>query len=101
MTNRLITVLSQGNDEQIAYELTTTAWGSSPTNVEVKGYDITDGARTDVTATIIPGTPTVAGDVISLPALKSLTAGKTYRIEVKFTAGGNVWEPFFVVEAAY
>ena len=44
----------QGEDEIITYDLTTTPWGSSPTNVTVKVYDITDGAETDVTTTIIP-----------------------------------------------
>ena len=33
--------LLQGADEQIAYQLTTTPWGSTPTSVDVKCYDIT------------------------------------------------------------
>lgn len=41
----------------------------------------------------------VDGDVISLSPLKSLTAGVRYRIEVKFTAGGNVFELYGQVNA--
>ena len=88
----------QGIDEQIVYTLTTTPWGSSPIGVSVKAYDMSV-PYTDITATVLSGSPTVAGDVITLPILKSLTEGKTYRIEVKFTAGGNIFEAWFDVEA--
>jgi len=93
--------LLQGADEQIAYQLTTTPWGSTPTSVDVKCYDITTGARTDVTSTNMTGTASVAGDVITCPKLTALTAGSTYRVEVKFTSGGNVWEAYFIVKAEY
>jgi len=98
MTTRQIgNVLYQGVDEQIIYSVTTTAWGTSPASVETKVYDISDGSRTDVTLTVMTGSATVTGDIISLPVLKLLTARSIYRVEVKFTAGGNVFEPYFVV----
>ena len=93
--------LLQGEDEQIAYRITTTPWGSSPTSVDVKCYDITTGARTDVTSTKLTGTVSVTGDAITCPVLKSLIAGNTYRVEVKFTAAGNVLEAYFIVRAEY
>ena len=74
--------LEQGIDEQITYNLTTTPWGSSPTAVTVKAYDITDGAYADVTSTVLSGEASVSGDVITLPSLESLTAGKRYRVEI-------------------
>ncbi len=91
----------QGVDEEIAYTITTTPWGSTPTSASVKVYDVTSGTRTDVTATTLPaGSISVTGDVITLPLLKTgLTAGHTYRVEVKFTASGNVFEFWFLVEA--
>ena len=88
----------QGVDEEIVFTLTTTPWGSTPIGVSVKAYDM-DVPWTDVSATVLSGSPSVTDDVITLPILKSLTEGKRYRIEVKFTAGGNVFEPWFEVEA--
>jgi hypothetical protein len=86
----------QGVDEIIVYTLTTTPWGSSPGTLSVQVYSIaSSGARTDVTATVMPsGSPSAVGDVISLPALKLLTAGVLYRVEVKFTCSGNVFEAY-------
>lgn len=90
----------QGTDERIAYSLTTTPWGSAPTAVAAVVYDVTGGGRTDVTSTVMPiNGPGVAGDVITLSLLRNLTAGSTYRVEVTFTSGGNVFEPYFYVVA--
>ena len=89
----------QGVDEQIPYEITTTPWGSSPTGVSVVAKEVTN-ALFDVTATVFPvNSPTVSGDVITLSVLRSLTAEKVYRIEVKFTTGTTVWETYAEVRA--
>jgi hypothetical protein len=89
---------SQGVDEEIVYSITTTAWGTGPSSVSFKVYD--DSADfADVTSTVCPGSASVVGDVITLPKLKALTPNHIYRVEVKFTAGGNVWEPYFTVLA--
>jgi hypothetical protein len=101
MTDRLVAKLKQGTDESIAYSITTTLWGANPTNVSVKAYDVTGGTRTDVTSTVLSGNATVIGDVITLPALTGLTAGKGYRVEVKFTSGGNTFEPYLEIQAEY
>lgn len=101
MTDRLIGKYTQGNDETIIYSVTTTPWGSTPTNVSVKAYDVTGGTRTDVTSTVLSGNATVVGNVITLPALTGLTAGKGYRVEVKFTSDGNTFEPYLEIEAEY
>lgn len=87
----------QGEDEEIVYTITTTAWGSSPSAVSVAVKDERAGFA-DVTSTVMPtGSPTVAGDVITLPTMKALTRGRTYRVEVRFTSGANVLEPYFRV----
>ena len=92
--------IEQGADEQIIYSLTITPWGSSPTSISCKVYDITENTRTDVTTTVMPtNSPVATGDVIALSPLKLLTAGNTYRVEVKFTAGGNVFEAYAIVQA--
>lgn len=81
--------LYQGEDEDIPYTLTTTPWGSSPTGVSVV---IKDNDGVDVSSTHLTGSPSVAGDVITLPNVHSLTVGEEYRLEIAFTAGGIGWE---------
>lgn len=81
----------QGIDEQIVYDLT--VWGT-PSSVSVVVKDVTADFE-DVTATVMPtGSPSVAGMVITFPALKSLTMEHLYRIECKFTISGNVFERY-------
>ena len=105
MEDRLIGTYSQGNDEQIVYSVNVSGWGTNPTDVTFKVYDVSSGRSTDpltdVTATTMTGAATVVLDTITLPALKTLTAGKVYRVEIKFTAGGNIYEPYFKVMAEY
>jgi len=89
-----------GVDERPVYTLTTTPWSSAPSAVAVVVYDYspTAGTYTDVTATVMPGAASVVGDVITLPALVPAAIGKTYRVDIKFTAGGSVWECYAWVE---
>jgi hypothetical protein len=87
----------QGIDEEIVYSITTTPWGSSPTSIVVTAYDFTSGEYTDVSATVLSGSANAVGDVITLPKLQDLTENHKYRIEVKFTCSGNVFEPYFIV----
>lgn len=88
----------QGTDEKVYYTITTTPWGSTPTSVSVKAYDESN-ASTDVSSAVLSGSATVSGDIITLPALYTLTAGHTYRVECKFTSSGNILEPYFRVRA--
>lgn len=94
----------QGIDESIVYTLTTTPWGSSPGTLSVKVYliDQITGARSDVTTTVMPaGSISAVGDVISLPALTALSVGEIYRIEVKFTCSGNIFEAYAYIYGEY
>lgn len=78
--------LYQGEDESIAYALTTTPWGGSPTNAAVVLKDA-DGA--DISGTNLTGAVVVAGDVITSPEVHSLTADARYRLEYAFTVDSN------------
>lgn len=92
--------VKQGVDEEITYTLDTSAWGSSPTGVTVKVYDVTTLPKVDVTATVMPvNSPAVSNDIISCSPLKLLTVGHAYRIEVKFASAGNVFEAYGIVQA--
>lgn len=88
----------QGIDEQIVYTLTTTNWGSSPSSPAVVAKDLTLG-EVDVSTTVLSGTASVAGDVITLPTLKNLTRDHRYRVEIKFTSGSSIFEAYFYVRA--
>lgn len=84
----------QGSDESIVYTLTTTPWGSSPGTITAAIYEVDGDTYTDKTSTNMTGSPSAVGDVITLPAVHSLTAGKLYRVEVKFICSGNTFEAY-------
>ncbi len=97
-SREIVPLRVQGVDEQIAYRIDTTGWGGSPVDVEVKVYDVLND-YTDVTGQKTIGAPSVVDNIITLPQIHSLEAGKLYRVEVKFTSGANVLEPFFRIRA--
>jgi hypothetical protein len=92
----------QGMREVVIYTVTTTPVGDSPSSVSVAVKDITisvTGAQT-VTTTVMPaGSPSVNGNVITLPPLRALTAGHVYRVEITGTIDGNALEHYVDVEA--
>lgn len=90
--------LSQGQDEELVYTLNVSPWGSPPTNVQVKIYDVTGGAYSDESATMLSGAASVSGDEITLPALSGVEAHHNYRLEVKFTIGSNTFEAWCAIE---
>ncbi len=95
---RKIFDVRQGVDEEIVYQFDTTNWGTSPTSISAVAKD--DSDKSDQTGTVFPtNSPSASNDVISLSPLKALTSGIYYRIEVKFTAGGNIFELWGIVLA--
>jgi hypothetical protein len=94
--------LVQGRHEIITYQLTSTPWGSAPTDINVVVYDITGAGHAnewqDVTAIVMPvNSPTINGDVITLSPLSLLEDGHHYRLEVHFTSGANRFEPHCLI----
>lgn len=91
--------VEQGPLESIAWKLDTTPWGGGPTSVvSVEVYDMTD-IGTDLEATVMPaGDHTIAGDLIILKPLKSLTEGLTYRVDVTFANSRGTQTAFFRVK---
>jgi len=90
----------QGRDEALPYTLTTTPWGSDPTNPICTLYDVTnDDAWVDVTKDKLAGEPSIEGDVITTPLVYSLVSARKYRLEIRFTTDGNTWEPFVEITA--
>jgi hypothetical protein len=92
-------VQRQGVDEKVFYKITTTNWGSSPTNPSMKVFDEDD---TDVTDTVAPsGSIGVSGDVLTLKRIEALTEGIRYTVEVQFTVSGSgePFECYFYIDA--
>lgn len=89
----------QGADETIIWAIDITNWGSSPTSITAKVFDIEDG-KLDVTGTVMPtNSPSPSGNVITLSPLTALTQGRIYQLEVQFTANSNVLEAFAIIHA--
>jgi len=88
----------QGCDEEIAYSITTTNWGSSPTSPSVEVFRDPHNSVAITEAVMPTNSPMVNGDIITLSPLKNLTIGVVYRIEVKFSIGSNVFECYFKVQ---
>lgn len=92
-------LINQGAGESINYTLTTTPWGSSPTNVAVTAIDRSN-ADVDVSATVVNSSAgSVQGDVITTPLIENLTAGHIYRIYVQFKIGAKTLRAYFEIEA--
>lgn len=64
---------------------TTEASVTSPVVTVIKESDGSD----DTSNVMSPNSPSVSTLVVTLSALKSLTAGESYRVEVLVTAGSN------------
>ena len=84
----------QGEDERIIYTINTDAVGDGPTSPILTVKDESNDFA-DVTSAVAGGSASAVGNIITLPVIHSLTAGKFYRCEVKFDLGGNEMEPFF------
>ena len=81
----------QGTGETIVYTLTVSPSGSSPGSESAKIYSVSGDTYTDVTSTNMTGSASAAGDVITLPAIHSLSIGVLYRVEVTYTISGNTF----------
>ena len=84
----------QGVNEEIVYNVTSTPWGSDPSGPTAV---LTDQDGEDVSGTMLSGSPSATGDIITTPIVKSLIAGELYRLAIKFTSGGQVFECYFEI----
>jgi voltage-gated potassium channel Kch len=90
----------QGANESLKYTLTTTPWGSTPTTVVLALTDITvSESPVDVTSTLLSGSSSVAGNVITTKVVSGLTSQKKYRLDIKFTdSASNIFEAFVIIQ---
>lgn len=85
----------QGKDERVRYAL-----DAAPAPASVQAVTVWDEtASENVTETKAEGSAAIQDGKVYTPVLHSLVPGHTYRVEVRYTdAGGNVLEPYFMVE---
>ena len=88
----------QGTSESVLYSVDTEPWGGTPTAPVHDIFDEEDYG-TSLKSSLMDGVPTVATDVINLPALSGLTDGIIYRVFVRFVSAGNTLEGYFRVQA--
>ena len=92
----------QGEDEVIAYKVTVpTTWGTATfTSLSSKIYEDPDGDNTDKTASMLSGSTSASGQVITTPAVTGLTVGKKYRLEIKWDSSeGDTLEAYAIIYA--
>lgn len=94
-------VKTQRQGETLAYSITTTPWGSSPSSVTCELWDITDPAdEDDVSSTKLTGSTSAVGDVITTKKVTSLVKDHRYRLDTFFTDGsGNTWVVPVIIRA--
>ena len=94
--------VDQGADESIAYEITVpTSWGTAAlSSITNKLYEDPQGDNTDKSATMLSGSASSSGQVITTQSVTGLTSGKVYRLETKFTTSeGDTLECWLEIQA--
>jgi hypothetical protein len=84
-------------DEDLAYDVNTSPWESSPSSPAMTVVDLATG--TDVTSDVLTGSISASGDVITLKKFGNgnLVAGRTYRIKLTFTTTSGDWTAYIDV----
>ena len=85
----------QGANEIIIWQITLAVTPDSLTSTTVTSIY----GDEDVTATVMPsGSASAVDALVSLPALKLLTAGQKYRVALLYVSGSNTLEDYFIVK---
>ena len=90
--------LVQGVNERVIYSLDVTPWGNNPTSVVVTVLDNTDNDA-DETASRTTGSPSVVGNIITLPTIYQLEDDHQYSVFIRFTIGSNIFEVYARIQA--
>ncbi len=92
----------QGTDEIVAYKITIpTTWGTATLSaITCKLYEDPNTTNTDKSSTMLTGSASASGQVITTQAVTGLTVDHDYRLEVKFTSSeGNTLECWCLIRA--
>lgn len=93
--------LEQGIDEIVIYTVTVpTSWGQDPGTITNTLYRVKpDGTLTDVSSTMLTGSASASGQVITTKAHTGLTlcATNKYMSQVKFVVGTKTLECYGII----
>lgn len=81
--------LYQGENESIGYRLDTGPWGGTPTSPVIT---ILNNLNEDVTTDLTAGSESVSGNYVTYRAVQSLSRDEIYKMLLRFTSSGNVFE---------
>lgn len=87
-----------GIDEEITFEIDFNKWGGSPSSPSVKLYDL-HNEENDVSSTMLSGSASASGDVVTTPTIKLLEKGVSYLLLVQATISGDKRSCFGILEA--
>ena len=92
--------VEQGEDEVVAYSITTTPWGSgtlSATSVTL--WDVTERTWVDKSSTMLSGSVSSTSNTMTSKQVTGLVAGRTYRLEFLFDIDSNTFQAYMIIEA--
>lgn len=94
-------VQEQTDLEEIAYGVDCGDYPGDPASiVSVEAYDmsVADGP-VNVTSSVLNGSASISGTVITTPSVEDLTPGKRYRIRIAYVANdSNTYEVYFDID---
>lgn len=95
----LIAAEVQRPNEIIAHAVDVSNVGSSPTSPTLTVYKVNKKAGTseDVTASVVTGSTSVAGNIVTTAKVGSLTDGALYHKVLKFVLSGNTLEVYWEI----
>jgi hypothetical protein len=83
----------------LAYTVTTTPWGSTPSGITCTLLNVTDSDNPTSAAVSLSGSVSAAGDVITTKTVSGLTLTNNYKLSVLFTdAQSNTWEAYLIIQ---
>lgn len=90
----------QGEDETIAYTITTTPWGAGTMVANSTTlYDITERTWADKSSTMLSGSNSSTSTTFTSKQVTGLTPGRTYRLEFNFDIDSDTFEAYMIIEA--
>lgn len=75
----------QGANERIPYTFDASLWNiTTPTGVTLTVWQVTPSGMTNVSGTVVSGSASVSGSIITLPIIQSLTNNVSYLGRLQF-----------------
>jgi hypothetical protein len=87
-----------GIDEEVQFSINFANWGGDPSSPSTKLYDIHD-EFTDVSSTMLSGSASESGDIVTTPTIKLLEENVSYMMITQVTISGQKMSCYGILEA--